>query len=470
MPSDPSDPSDPILAAFSATLARRPSGPLVASPARAWSAAELDRAARALAARLAAAGFGEGDAVGLAGAPGPALLAGYLALRRVAAVPVLCDSARPTADRLAALDRLGVAGFLAEATGWPAAAADWDLDRRQPPRPLAADPAWGAIKLSSGSTGEPRGIAVTAAALVADDAQLAASMGLVAEDRLLVKIPLSHSYGFASLLLPALVRGSLLAVPEDRSPLGPVATARALGVTFVPTVPAWLGAYVRLAAPPPWPSTLRRVIAAGAPLPPETARAFRARTGHAVHVFYGASECGGIAYDRAGDAAERGTVGTAVEGVALELDADSGRVAVRSAAVAEAYLPEPSPELGGGRFLTGDLAALEGGEVRLLGRADDLVIVRGRNVNPREVEVVLAGLPGVAEACVFGVDGPDGPKSVLRAVVAAPAGGVDYERVVAGCRERLAEHKVPRSVVVLAELPRNERGKLDRAALLALAG
>jgi acyl-CoA synthetase (AMP-forming)/AMP-acid ligase II len=461
---------DPILEAFSATVARRSGAPLVASTGRAWSAAELDAAARELAARLGGAGFGAGDALGLAAAPGPAFLAGYLALRRLGAVPVLCDSARPTADRLAALDRLGVVGFLAEATGWPESAAGWDLDRRHPALPLAADPAWGAIKLSSGSTGEPRGIAVTAEALLADDAQLAASMGLRSDDRLLAKIPLSHSYGFGSLLLPALVRGSLLAVPEDRSPLGPVEVARALGVTFVATVPAWLGAYVRLAAPPAWPATLRRVIAAGAPLPPETASAFRARTGHAVHVFYGASECGGIAYDRAGDAAERGTVGTPVEGVALEVDADSGRLAVRSPAVAATYLPEPAAELAGGRFLTGDLAAFDGGEVRLLGRADDLVIVRGKNVNPREVEAVLVTLPGVSDACVLGVDGPDGPKSVLRAVIAAPGGLVDYERVIAGCREKLAEHKVPRSVLVLAELPRTERGKLDRAALALLAG
>jgi len=460
---------DPILEAFDATVRRRSAAPLVASTGRSWSAGELDGAARALAARLAEAGCGAGDAVGLAAAPGPAFLAGYLALRRIAAVPVLCDSARPTPDRLAALERLGVAAFLAEATGWPESAADWDLDRRHPPRRLAADPGWGAIKLSSGSTGEPRGIAVGAAALLADDAQLASSMGLTAADRLLAKVPLSHSYGFGSLVLPALVRGSLLAVPEDRSPLGPVEVAHALGVTFVATVPAWLGAYVRLAAPPPWPASLRRVIAAGAPLPPATARAFRERTGHAVHVFYGASECGGIAYDRTGEAAERGTVGTPVDGVALELDPASGRLAVRSAAVADTYLPEPSGERGGGRDHTRPRAQ-RAGEGRQRGRADDLVIVRGKNVNPREVEAVLRALPGVAEACVLGVDGPDGPRSVLRAVVAAPAGGVDYERVVTGCRERLAEHKVPRSVVVLAELPRNERGKLDRAALLALAG
>lgn len=463
-------PRDPILRAFAATVARRSGAPLVAAPSRSWSAADLDAAADELADRLAAEGFGEGDAVGLAAAPGAAFPAGYLALRRRGAVPVLCDSARPTPDRLAALDRLGVAGFLAAADGWPESARAWDLDRRAPVRPLAADPAWGAIKLTSGSTGEPRGIAVAAEALAADDAQLAVAMGLAAADRFLAMVPLSHSYGFASLLLPALVRGSLLVVPEDRSPLAPLAAARALGATVFPTVPAWLGAWVRLSSAPAWPPSLRLVVSAGAPLAAGTAHEFRLRCALPVHVFYGASECGGIAYDAEGGAAERGTVGAPVPGVEVRLDPDAGRLEVRSPAVAETYLPESAPELAGGRFRTADLALLEGGEVRLLGRADDLAIVRGKNVNPREVEAVLRALPGVDDAFVIGVEGPDGPRSLLRAVVACHAGGIDYQRVVLWCRERLAEHKVPRGVVVVAELPRTERGKLDRAALAALAG
>lgn len=442
--------------------------PLIASPHRCWPAERLDRSASELASRLVEEGYNAGDAIGVAAAPGPAFLAGWLALRRVGAVPVLCDSARPTADRLAALDRLGVVAFLAEATGWPESARSWNLDRRRPERPLAADPAWGAIKLTSGSTGEPRGIATPATALAADDRQLAATMGLRADDRLLAAVPLSHSYGFSSLLLPALVRGSLLIVPGDHSPFAPLAAAEALRATFFPTVPAWLGAYVRLASPPAWPASVRLVISAGAPLPAATARAFRERTGKAVHVFYGASESGGIAYDRRGDAAERGTVGTPVDGVTVAIDAESGRLVIRSAAVAASYLPEPAPELDGGAFSTSDLAAIEQGEVVLLGRADDLVIVRGKNVNPREVEAVLRGLAGVEDVAVFGVDGPEGSRSVLRALVSAPGGGLDYERVVTHCRGRLAEHKVPRSVVLVDEIPRTARGKLDPVALARL--
>lgn len=459
---------DPILEAFGAVVRRRGSEPLVASPVRRWSAAEIESAAIALAERLAEEAMAPGRLVGLAAPAAPAFLVGYLALRRLALVPVLCDTAEPTPDRLATLDRLGVSHFLWTSEGWPASTAAWIASRRAPAREVELPPETGAVKLSSGSTGEPRGIAAPAAALLADDAQLARSMGLVAAERILAAVPLSHSYGFSSVALPALVRGSLLVVAEERSPFAPLAAGRELGATFFPTVPAVLSAMVRLARPPAWPESVRRTISAGAPLPPETARAFRERFGRPVHVFYGASECGGIAYDRVGDAAERGTVGEPVEGVRLELDPESGRLRVRSAAVAAGYLPEPAAELDGESFLTGDLAEWDGAELRLLGRADDLVIVRGKNVRPREVETALRELDGVVDVCVLGVDGPEGPRSLLRAVVAVSGARIGYRDVLDHCRARLAEHKVPRSVVLVDELPRTERGKLDRVALAAL--
>ncbi len=462
-------PPDPILDAFAAHVAsRRGSEPIAISPLRHWSALELDRAAAQLAGRVAEEELAPGRLVGLAAPAGPAFLAGYLALRRLGLVPVLCDSSEPTPDRTAALDRLGVAAFLWSPSGWPESTAAWVVSRRAPAREAELPPEIGAVKLSSGSTGLPRGIAARAEALVADDAQLAASMGLAAEDRCLAVAPLSHSYGFSSLLLPALVRGSTLLFAEERSPFAALAAGRALGATFFPTVPAFLTPFVRLAAAPPWPETVRLTIAAGAPLPPETAARFRCRYGFPVHVFYGASEAGGIAYDRSGDAAERGTVGTPVDSVAVAIDPESGRLVVRSAAVAEGYLPEPSAELAGGAYRTGDLGEWAGGELRLLGRADGVLIVRGKNVDPREIERAIAEIAGVEEVCVVGVDGPDGPASLLRAVVAAPGGGLGYPEIVAHCRHRLAEHKIPRSVLVVPGLPRNERGKVDRAALVAL--
>ena len=346
---------DPILADFAARLARPAADPLVVSASRRATAGDVDRLALAVAAELEAR-IGRpapGALVALAAPNGPAFLAGWVALRRLAAVPLLLDAAVPALERQAAATALGAAAILAAGSGWLPSPAAWTLERTAA-EPRVLSPEVGAVRLSSGSTGAPRGIAVTAEALAADEAQLATTMGLGGHRRFLAAIPLSHAYGLASLALPALRRGVTLVLPDDRGPLAPLEAARHLDASFFPTVPAWLDALTLLREPPPWPEALRLVISAGAPLPPATAARFRERYGRAVHVFYGASECGGITYDRDGSAGERGTVGEPVEGVEVEVDGD-GRVAVRSPAVARTYLPDPDPRLADGRFLTGDL-------------------------------------------------------------------------------------------------------------------
>ena len=95
--------------------------------------------------------------------------------------------------------------------------------------------------------------------------------------------------------------------------------------------------------------------------------------------------------------------------------------------------------------------------------------MRGRKVDPAEVEDVLAGLGGVEEVVVIGVAAPGRDEEIVRAVVACPSGRLGYEDVPAWCRPRLAEHKVPRSVVIVDAIPRTARGKIDRAALLERA-
>ena len=168
-------------------------------------------------------------------------------------------------------------------------------------------------------------------------------------------------------------------------------------------------------------------------------------------------------------------MGSPVEGVRITLAPTGGEpadgegiVTVESAAVAMGYLPDADERLTGGRFQAGDLAAWRGGELALQGRLDDLVNVKGKKVNPREVESVIARLPGVDDAAVLGVPVPERSGEALRAVVACRPGRLTAEEVAAWCRAHLSAHKVPRSVILLETLPRNARGKLDRAALLTL--
>jgi long-chain acyl-CoA synthetase len=297
-------------------------------------------------------------------------------------------------------------------------------------------------------------------------------MGLLAEDRLVAAIPLSHSYGLVSVALPPLRRGTPVIFPAPEGLFAALDAARTFDATFLPTVPAFIAALVALGTPPPWPPSLRLVITAGAPLAPEVARRFRAIYGRGVHVFYGASECGGIAFDRRGDAAERGAIGTAVDGVTIELASDddapegAGRVVVRAASVGAGYLPAPDQRLAAGVFRTGDFGQLVDGELRLVGRAEGWINVRGKKVDPAEVERVLAEMPGVDEAAVLALRDPASGTERVAAAIATRA-ALDWNAVRAWCAGRLAAHKAPRAIVFLDALPRTARGKLDRRALLA---
>lgn len=462
--------TDPILDAFARIVRRDASAPLVASLARAASRGDVDAWSLAAGAALAAAGARPGGYVLLSCVNGAGFLAALVGARRLGAVPVLADWTSPAAERLRVAHALGIPFGLSCDEAFPKSASSF----RAEPLAEAGEPVAGAayVKLTSGSTGAPSGVAVAAEALAADDDQLASSMGLVADDRFVAAIPWSHSYALSSLVMPALRRGSPLLLPEDGGPWAPLAAAASLGATVFPTVPVYLQTIAALTEPPAWPETLRTVISAGAPLRPETAERFRAAYGRDAHVFYGASESGGITYDRDGGAARRGTVGTPVDGVTIELPgADAGgegTVAIRSAAAGIGYVPGGSDRLRGGVFRSADLARWTAdGELELLGRADALINAGGKKVHPAEVEDVLRALPGVREAVVLGVVPPGSEREIVRAVVAGDRGVLSYTAVAAWCRDRLAAHKVPRSIVILDEIPRTSRGKIDR---LALAG
>jgi acyl-coenzyme A synthetase/AMP-(fatty) acid ligase len=398
---------------------------------------------------------------------GAGFLAAFLGARRIGLVPVLADWASPSAERDRVAAALGVAAHIACGEVFPTGSVSFRAEARCG---VPAVPPEGAafVKLTSGSSGTPSGVAISAEALAADDDQLAAAMSLRSSDRFVAAIPWSHSYGLSSLVMPALRRGSLLIVPSDSSPWGALESARALSATVFPTVPVYLQTLAGLAAPPEWPTTLRTVISAGAPLSPETASRFRETFGRDAHVFYGASESGGITYDRDGGAALRGTVGTPIDGVDVTLD-DDGVVAVRSEALGLRRVPLQDERLVGGVFRSADLGAwTESGELQLLGRADALINVGGKKVHPAEVESVLRAMPGVRDAFVLGIPAAGDERAIVRAFVACDPASLSYAAVASWCRERLSGHKVPRSIVRLREIPRTDRGKVDRAALADL--
>jgi len=321
------------------------------------------------------------------------------------------------------------------------------------------------IKLTSGSTGMPKGIVATEANLLADCLNISATMEIRANDVNLGAIPMSHSYGFSNLVTPLLVQGTAVVISNDYLPQSVVNLCNQFSCTVVPLIPMVFDHLVTAGAGEF--RSVRTFLSAGAPLPPVVSRKFRERFGRPIHTFYGCSECGGITYDREGAAVERGTVGQAIGNVMLS--SARGRLSVRGENVALGYLHDAATfhPFKDGLFVTDDLIELrENGEVVITGRASELINTAGKKVNPREVEQVLLQIEGVREARVYGEPAGARGDVVAAAVVASP--DVTREQIRAWCLEHLSPHKVPRIVKLIESIPVDERGKVKRAALAAL--
>lgn len=402
----------------------------------------ITRAALLARAEELSRGIGEGELVILQQPNSAEFIALFLAVVRKGAVAVLVDRDAADAEVVAIRNQFGVG-------------------RRSTALPENAR----VIKLTSGSTGRPRGIVTSEENLLADCASICATMGIGAEDVNFGAIPLSHSYGFSNLVMPLLSQGTPVVISNDYLPQSIIEYCNRHHCTVLPGIPMMFEHLVTAARGDF--TSVRTCISAGAPLSASTSRRFRERFGMPIHSFYGCSECGGITYDGAGAAAERNSVGNAMQGVTLSTR--GARLVVRSGAVALGYLHDAHSfqPLSRHRFVTDDLVSIrEDGEVTLTGRASDLINTAGKKVNPREVEHLILQIDGVREAKVYGEAAGARGEVVAAAVVARP--DITREQVRAFCRARLAAHKVPRIIKLIEEIPVDERGKIRRSALAAL--
>ena len=322
------------------------------------------------------------------------------------------------------------------------------------------------LKLTSGTTAAPRAIRFRSAQLLADCVQICDTMGITAADVNFGVIPISHSYGFSNLLLPLIARGVPLVVSRDRMPRAVLDHLARTRATVFPGMPVFYQAFCEMESLPELPH-LRLCISAGAPLSLAVAQKFRARFGHAIHSFYGSSECGGICYDRDAALEEQGFVGAPMDGVEvepLEPNAASSRVRVRTSAAADGYFPEPDLEkLGNGCFTPDDLVTRVGAGFRIVGRVSDVINVAGKKVNPAEVEAALLAFAGVRQAVVFGRRSELRNEEVSACIVAEAA--VGEGDLLEFCRQRLSGWQVPKRLFFVPEIPVTERGKISRRAL-----
>jgi acyl-CoA synthetase (AMP-forming)/AMP-acid ligase II len=341
------------------------------------------------------------------------------------------------------------------------------------------------ILFTSGTTGNPKGVVTGHGQNIRTFETWSSTVGLRSDDNYLIINPFFHSFGYKAGWLAAIIRGAHM-LPVLSFDLDTVlAQIAADSISMIPGPPT---IYQSLLAHPRRSeydlSSLRLAVTGAAPVPVELVRQMREVLGFEVVVTaYGLTEsCGVVSICRADDSAERisHTSGRAMDGTEIQcVDAKGQRIAtgsegeiwVRGFNVMQQYFnnPEATAETltSDGWLKTGDVGVMdEDGYVRITGRIKEMFIVGGFNCYPAEIENILCDMPGVARAAVIGV--PDERMGeVAKAFVVRGADGTqpDEAQIIEWARTRMANYKVPRSVVFLKELPMNAGGKVDKAAL-----
>ncbi|MEU8627760.1 FadD3 family acyl-CoA ligase [Streptomyces sp. NPDC048669] len=339
------------------------------------------------------------------------------------------------------------------------------------------------LLFTSGTTGRPKGALTTHRQNLTTYRAWSSRTGVTGDDRCLVVNPMFHCFGYKAGVLACLLRGATMVIQPVFDVDRVLRAVEAERITVLPGPPT---IYTELLDAPGRHrfdlSSLRLAVTGAAVVPVALVRRMRAELFPEVLTAYGLTEtCGTVTVCSADDDAETvartagrpidGTEVLVADGVRRPLPAgQDGRILVRGYHVMLGYLDDPVASAAAvdadGWLDTGDVGHLDArGNLVITGRSKDMFVVGGFNVYPAEVEQVLAGHDAVAEAAVVGV--PDARLGeVGRAYVTVrPGTGTGPGELVGHCRERLANFKVPREVVVLGALPRNATGKVDKAAL-----
>ncbi|GAA1206235.1 AMP-binding protein [Prauserella alba] len=491
--------------------------------------ADVDAAVNVFARRLFDADVRPGDRVGLRLPTCAEFVVGLFAVFRAGAIAVPLSPAAPDAEArerlgdcgarlLVAHDGLGDVPALAPDLGHPADPVDDPAAPAEPAAPAGASPAAetspaaeprasqpvepravgediAAIFYTSGTSGPARGVMLSHRALLANVRQLAAVLPSGdLPDRTLLAVPLHHIYGLGPGLLLPTATAATVVLAQRFDARDTLHACPAHEITTVVGVPAM---YTDLADRPAGEladamATVRIFMSGAAPLHPRVLAAITDATGQAVYEGYGLTEAAPVVTSTlVTGQAKAGSVGRALPGVELRLvDSDgsaahapldpadpddafgddiglTGLVAIRGDNLFSGYWPHGAhgPDVDGW-YRTGDVGYLDAdGDLHLVDRANDLIIVNGFNVYPREVEDVILTLPGVAEVAVVGVLDDRTGESV-RAVVRPESGAaLSEQQIVDACSAQLPRYKVPSTVEFADELPHTAVGKLSRVQL-----
>ncbi|MGH8874448.1 MAG: class I adenylate-forming enzyme family protein [Acidimicrobiia bacterium] len=443
---------------------RRPNRPFVVTPEGPCSFAEVDERVRRAIGALRAGGPGPGRRVAVWTGNDLDTVVALLAVPGAGAESVVLNSRLTVAEAGEQVVRSNAGAVVG-----PATTPDLGVPRIDPSelrgsadQGVAPDPqATHSIFFTSGSSGAPKGVRLTWTNLEASAAASAAHLGHAPGDVWLAVLPLHHLGGFSILVRSARQATTVLLEPSfDPDRVG--ALLEQGGATLASLVATMLGRMLD-ARPGPY-RGVRAVLVGGGPVSPVLLhRAVLA--GLPALPTYGLTETASqVATARleSGPASSRRVL--PLPGVELRIDR-LGMILVRGPMVSPGYLDEPDRPPGAW-LETGDLGELDGeGGLRVLGRADQVVITGGENVHLAEVEQALAACRGVRAVTVVGV--PDARwGEILAAVYVGEVTPAELER---HARDRLAGYKVPKRWAQVETLPGSALGKVDRLRVKAIA-
>jgi long-chain acyl-CoA synthetase len=345
------------------------------------------------------------------------------------------------------------------------------------PHPVEVDPADDVAVLAptGGTTASPKAVQLTHANLLANALQLRHWMGGDdGTDSVLAVLPFFHAYGLTVSLLSSWAAGSTMHLHPRFEAAATLDLLQQHRPSIVPAVPAMLAALnnvkrgreVDL-------SFVRAVVSGASALSPEVRAEFSRTGARGIVEGYGLTEASPVTHVNPADAPRPGTLGQVLPDTEARLlgidDQGVGELLVRGPQVMKGYFNNPlatSEAIQDGWLHTGDMARVDAeGFYTLVDRKRDIIKTSGFLVYPAEVEEVLRSHPHVAEAAVVGMADAERGEVVRALVVPHPGARLDIGLLNAYCKDHLGKHKRPRTIEVVAELPRNFLGKVLRRKL-----